>query len=53
MRYQQTLSHTEELISPTYEIGILLLCRTDEMLSRPYEITTLLKSYGGVSKSSV
>ena len=53
MTKQQWLCHTEELISHTYEIGILLLCHTDEMLSPTYEIATDLMSYGRVSKSYV
>ena len=40
-----------ELVSPTYEIGILLLCHTDEMLSPTYEIATGLMSYRRVDTS--
>ena len=31
----------DELVSPTIEIGVLLLCHVDEMLSRPYDKTTV------------
>ena len=53
MRKQHTLCHTEELVSPTYEIGVLLLHHTDEMLSPTYEIATDLMSCGLVGKSYV
>ena len=36
------LCHTDEIVTPTYEIGELWLCHTDEMLSPTYEITTAL-----------
>ena len=44
--------HREELVSPTYEIGTLLLYHTGEMLSPTYEIATNFMSYGRVSKSA-
>ena len=53
MRQQQTVCHTEELGSPTYEIGILLLCHTDEMLNPTYGVTIELMSYGRVSTSYI
>ena len=62
------LWHTDEMLSPTYEIatdfmayvlvsypydiGILLLCHTGEMLRPMYEIVTDLMSYGRIRKSS-
>ena len=47
------LCHTDEIVTPTYEIGVLLLCHTDEMLSPTYDLATVVMSYGGVNKSSV
>ena len=47
------LCHTDEIVTPTYEIGELWLCHTDEMLSPTYDLTTVVMSYGGVNKSSV
>ena len=41
---QRTLCHRDELVSPTYEIGILLLCHTDEISSLTYEIAMSLIS---------
>ena len=56
MKNEQWLSHTEELVSHTYEIDILLLsptceiatalCHTGELVSPPYEITIVATSYG-------
>ena len=47
------LCHTDEIVTPTYEIGELWLCHTDEMLSPTYEIATDLMSYGRDSNSYV
>ena len=43
----------DEIVSPTYEMGILLLCHTDEMLSPTYGIATDLMLYVRDSKSYV
>ena len=43
----------DEIVSPTYEMGILLLCHSDEMISPAYGIAIELMSYGRVSKSYV
>ena len=48
------LCHTEELISPTYEIATYTLCHTEELVSRTYEIVILFAmSYGWDVKSYV
>ena len=47
------LCHTDEIVTPTYEIGVLWLCHTDEILSPTYDLATVVMSYGGVNKSSV
>ena len=44
------LCHTDEIVTPTYEIGELWLCHTDEMLSPRYDLATVVMSYGGVNK---
>ena len=43
----------DEIVSPTYEIDILLLYQTDEMLSPTYGIAIDLMAYGRVRKSYV
>ena len=35
------LSHTDDLSSRAYDIGVLLLCHRDDSLSYPHEITTI------------
>ena len=41
------------IVSPTYEIGVLLLCYMDEMLSPTYEIAIYIMSYEQDNKSYV
>ena len=40
-----------ETVSPTQEIGILLLCHTNVILSLPYEMSSLVMAYGWDVKS--
>ena len=47
------LCHTDEIVTPTYEIGELWLCHTDELISPPYDIAIVTISYGRVIMSSV
>ena len=39
------LCHTDEIVTPTYEIGVLWLCHTDEMLSTEAYIRHWLLRY--------
>ena len=52
-KVDKILCHMDEIVSPTYEMGILLLCHTDEMLSPTYGIATDLMLYVRDSKSYV